>query len=209
MVTGQKGKIEQQLTERKAKLANTQICSRTWLGVSLLFSLNMINSVLSRSSHAPSTLSWVYLRSHFRPSPALIFYASFPRASVGPALRTLPLTRCRPSQLAVRSDATGAFLPALFVPSCATYRHWEGFPQADMAAQWLAARAGVWRQQQQSSRFDGSIMLIRSQTRMAQCFLTSEESSAQTRNFERGWRKWYLDVIFFKYSIQYATDMYQ
>lgn len=85
---------EQQLTQRKAKLANTQICSRTWPGVTLFFPFNMINSVLSWSSHTPSTLSWVYLQSHFHPSPALIFYASFPHASVGPVLRTLPLTRC-------------------------------------------------------------------------------------------------------------------
>lgn len=54
----------------------------------------MINSALSWSSHTPSSLSWVYLQSHFHPSPALIFYASFPHASVGPVVQTPLLTGC-------------------------------------------------------------------------------------------------------------------
>lgn len=62
--------------------------------VTLLFPWNIIHSVLSWSSQTPSTMSWLYLQSHFHPYPALIFYASFPHASVGHVRRTLPLTRC-------------------------------------------------------------------------------------------------------------------
>lgn len=70
MVTGQGGKIVQQLTQRKAKLANTQTCCRSWPRVTLVFPLK-----------------------HYEFCPLLIFSHSFNPALSLSAVTLPPISR--------------------------------------------------------------------------------------------------------------------